>query len=90
MRDIPKLFWPFISTLINVFDYGNCGYRVVANFLYQDEKWFIAKQQLMAELELNKDHYIDVFGCVERYNELYYSLPCTESPAPLSYWINHA
>lgn len=34
MRDIPKFFWPFISCLTNIFDDGNCGYRVVANFLY--------------------------------------------------------
>lgn len=79
MKDVPRLFWSFISSVINVAGDGNCGYRVVANFLYKDEeKWLIVRQQSMAELELNKQHYISVFEYVDRYKEFYESLPCTE------------
>lgn len=83
MKDVPRVFSPFVSSVINVIGDGNCGYRVMTKFMYGDEeKWLIVRQQLISEQELNMELYISVFGSVDRYNELYETFPWTKSLHP--------
>ncbi|KAI5673020.1 hypothetical protein M9H77_13384 [Catharanthus roseus] len=75
----------FIQNWKNVVGVGNCGFRVVANFLFGDEShWPKVYRRTSYDLQHHMNMYVSLFGLVERVYELikktYWGRTC--------YWLN--
>ncbi|XP_045792850.1 PKS-NRPS hybrid synthetase cheA-like [Trifolium pratense] len=68
INHMPKFMHPFIEDIINVDGDGYCGYRAVALAQRGNEDDFeLIRCNMSRELRLNKDMYVAIFGCEERY-----------------------
>ncbi|KAI5649266.1 hypothetical protein M9H77_35271 [Catharanthus roseus] len=63
----PSFLYPFIENRKNLNGDGNCGYRVVADFLFGDEdQWHKVCRRMIFELEHMTNMYLSLFGSAER------------------------
>lgn len=80
---------PFFKGVTDVCGDGNCGYRVIALHIYQnDNLWTTVRQDLLRELRLHRAIYSDLFGA-NLLTELEKSLKwfALGAFAPKQYWM---
>ena len=69
-----------IENIIDVKADGNCGYRTIAALLGMgEESWSLVRNHLHKELTSWSEEYINLFGGMERFEELKRSLLVDES-----------
>ncbi|KAI5668156.1 hypothetical protein M9H77_18009 [Catharanthus roseus] len=85
----PGFAYEFIHNWKNVMGDSNCGFRVVANFLFRDKnQWPEICRQMTFELQLHTNMYASLFGSVERAYELIQRTQWFERHAPLEHWLD--
>ncbi|KAI5678224.1 hypothetical protein M9H77_09174 [Catharanthus roseus] len=81
--------YEFIQNWKNVVGDGNCGFRVVSNFLFGDENhWVEISRRMSYDLRHRMNVYEQLFGSVERVTELIKKTNWEESLAPPEYWMD--
>ncbi|KAI5681920.1 hypothetical protein M9H77_03148 [Catharanthus roseus] len=85
----PAFIYPFISNWMNVIGDGNCGYRVVAYFVFGDEhQWPEVRRRMLYELEHSTNSYVNLVGSEERVNVLIYRIHWPmDGPVPYGHWF---
>ncbi|KAI5667008.1 hypothetical protein M9H77_16861 [Catharanthus roseus] len=85
----PAFIYPFISNWKNVIGDGNCGYRVVADFVFGDEhQWPEVRRRMLYELEHSTNLYVNLVGSKECVNELIHMIHWpVDGPAPYAHWF---
>ncbi|XP_058180987.1 uncharacterized protein LOC131299447 [Rhododendron vialii] len=74
---------PYIESVKDVEDDGNCGFRAVSGFMKGDvHEWLMVRSDLLKELEKHLDLYEQVVGGSQRAMELLHILSWYESSAP--------
>ncbi|KAI5650031.1 hypothetical protein M9H77_36036 [Catharanthus roseus] len=88
-NSFPAFIYPFISNWKNVIGDGNCGYRVVADFVFSDEhQWPEVRREMLYELEHSTNLYVNLVGSEERVNELIHRINwLVDGPAPYAHWF---
>ncbi|KAI5683510.1 hypothetical protein M9H77_04738 [Catharanthus roseus] len=85
----PGFMYQFIQNWKNVVGDGNCGFRVVSNFLFEDENHLVEIRRRMSyDLRHRMNIYEQLFGSVERVTELIMKTNWEESSAPPEYWMD--
>ncbi|KAI5659446.1 hypothetical protein M9H77_28239 [Catharanthus roseus] len=80
-----------LSTVKNVVGDGNCGFRVVSNFLFGDENhWVEIRRRISYDLRHRMHVYEHFFGSVERVSEFIMKTNWEEGSALPEYWMNTA
>ncbi|XP_048495889.2 uncharacterized protein LOC125495270 [Beta vulgaris subsp. vulgaris] len=60
---LPSYIVPYISSIHNVGADGNCGYRAVSRWIYEDEeRWPTVREELAMEIETRLNIYSDILG----------------------------
>ncbi|KAH1193150.1 hypothetical protein GmHk_19G054255 [Glycine max] len=79
-----------IENIIDVKADGNCGYRTIAALLGMgEESWSLVRNHLHKELTSWSEEYINLFGGMERFEELKRSLLVDESSmVTIDKWMN--
>ncbi|KAI5676425.1 hypothetical protein M9H77_07375 [Catharanthus roseus] len=78
----PAFIYPFISNWKNVIGDRNCGYRVVADFVFSDEhQWPEVCRRMLYELEHSMNVYRNLVGSTERVNRLIHRIRWQDGPA---------
>ncbi|KAI5677474.1 hypothetical protein M9H77_08424 [Catharanthus roseus] len=84
----PKFVYEFIHSWKNVVGDGNCGFRVVANFMFGDENhWPEVRRRMTFDLQLHLNVYAQLFRtleCVYRYIQ---RTQWFDGPAPEEHWL---
>ncbi|KAI5648943.1 hypothetical protein M9H77_34948 [Catharanthus roseus] len=81
--------YQFIQNWKNVAGDGNCGFRVVSNFLFGDENhWVEIRRRMIFDLRHHMRVYEQLFRSVERVTELIMQTNWEDGSAPRGYWIN--
>ncbi|KAI5650614.1 hypothetical protein M9H77_36619 [Catharanthus roseus] len=81
--------YEFILNWNNVVGDGNCGFRVVSNFLFWDENhWVKIHKRMCFNLHYRINVYVQLFGSVERVTELIRRTNWEEGLVPADYWID--
>ncbi|KAG5544166.1 hypothetical protein RHGRI_016796 [Rhododendron griersonianum] len=84
----PEAIRPYIESVKDVEDDGNCGFRAVSGFMKSDvHEWLMVRSDLLKELETHLHLYEQVVGGTQRARELLHILSWYESPAPQEYWM---
>ncbi|KAI5648930.1 hypothetical protein M9H77_34935 [Catharanthus roseus] len=85
----PGFMYQFIQKWKNVVGDGNCGFRVVSNFLFGDENhWVEIRRRMSYDLRHRMHVYEQLFGSVERVTELIVQTNWEEGSAPRKYRMN--
>ncbi|KAI5671442.1 hypothetical protein M9H77_11806 [Catharanthus roseus] len=85
----PEFMYQFIQNWKNIVGDGNCGFRVVSNFLFGDENhWVEIHRRMSYDLRHRMHVYEQLFGSVERVTELIMKTKWEEGSAPPEYWID--
>ncbi|KAI5671718.1 hypothetical protein M9H77_12082 [Catharanthus roseus] len=85
----PGFMYQFIKNWKNVVGDGNCGFRVVSNFLFRDENhWVEIRRRMSYDLRHRMHVYEQLFGSVERVTELIMKTNWEEGSAPPKYWMD--
>ncbi|KAI5661824.1 hypothetical protein M9H77_21147 [Catharanthus roseus] len=80
--------YPFISNWQDVIDDENCGYRVVADFVFRDEhQWPEVCRRMLYELKHATNIYLSLLGSAECVYELVHRTQWQDGPAPLEHWF---
>ncbi|KAI5657910.1 hypothetical protein M9H77_26703 [Catharanthus roseus] len=67
----------------NVIGDGNCGYRVVADFMFGDEhQWPKVRRRMFYKLEHSANVYLNLVGSAERVSGLVHRIRWQDGPAP--------
>ncbi|KAI5658379.1 hypothetical protein M9H77_27172 [Catharanthus roseus] len=89
----PAFIYPFISNWKNVCGDGNCGYRVMADFVFGDEhQWLEVRRRILYKLEHSMNVYVNLVGSEVRVNELVHKIhwpmdePTRSSKRYTGYW----
>ncbi|KAI5649554.1 hypothetical protein M9H77_35559 [Catharanthus roseus] len=85
-------FLDFIYTFIfnwkNVISDGNCGFQVVANFMFGDKhQWPEVRRRMLFELEHMANIYVSLLGSAECVYELVRRTQWQNGTAPLDHWL---
>ncbi|KAI5673933.1 hypothetical protein M9H77_14297 [Catharanthus roseus] len=81
--------YQFIQNWKNVVGDGNCGFRVVSNFLFGEENhWVEIRRRMIYDLQHHMRVYEQLFGSVERVTELIMQINWEDGSAPREYWMN--
>ncbi|KAI5677484.1 hypothetical protein M9H77_08434 [Catharanthus roseus] len=84
----PTFVYPFIENWKNVIGDKNCGYWVVADFVFGDEhQWREVCRPMVFELEHTTNMYISLFELPERVYELIRRTQWHNRLAPLDHWL---
>lgn len=86
---VPDFMLQYIKSHGNVGGDGNCGFRVVASFVYGDEnRWNQVRMDLTTELVNHEELYRTRFalGCQEDFDKALDILNWRSSPAPDNKW----
>ncbi|KAI5668574.1 hypothetical protein M9H77_18427 [Catharanthus roseus] len=68
---------------------GNCGFKVVANFIFRDEnQWPKIRRRMSNDLHHHMNMYVSLFGSVECVDELIKKTCWEEDPAPYEHWLD--
>ena len=86
---VPKFVVPFINDYYNVKADGNCRYRLIAYFIYSDEKkWPTVRRDLLNEMNGRLRLYADIFGGEDRAQSSIVSLQHWEGDTNESKWMD--
>ncbi|KAI5659884.1 hypothetical protein M9H77_28677 [Catharanthus roseus] len=81
--------YEFILNWKNMVGDGNCGFRVVSNFLFRDENhWVEIRRKMCFDLHHRMNVYVQMFGSVERVTELIRRTNWEEGSASADYWMD--
>ncbi|KAI5681640.1 hypothetical protein M9H77_02868 [Catharanthus roseus] len=81
--------YQFIQNWKSVVGDGNCGFRVVSNFLFGDKNhWVEIRRKMSYDLLHHMHVYEQLFGSVERVTELIMQTNWEEGSVPREYWMN--
>ncbi|KAI5681573.1 hypothetical protein M9H77_02801 [Catharanthus roseus] len=85
----PAFIYPFISNWKNVIGDGNCGSRIVADFVFGDgHQWPEVRRGTLYELEHSTNLYVNLVGSEERVNELVHGINwLVDGPASYAHWF---
>ncbi|KAI5672729.1 hypothetical protein M9H77_13093 [Catharanthus roseus] len=84
----PTFMYPFIENRKNVIGDGNCGYRVVADFVFGDKhQWLEVRRRRIFELEHTTNMYLSLFESAERIYELVRRTQWQNGPALSDHWL---
>ncbi|XP_058181225.1 PKS-NRPS hybrid synthetase cheA-like [Rhododendron vialii] len=84
----PEAIRPYIESVKDVEDDGNCGFRAVSGFMKDDvHEWLMVRSDLLKELETHLHCYEQVVGGTQRAREFLHILSWYESPAPQEHWM---
>ncbi|KAL2901928.1 Dicer-like protein 2-1 [Bienertia sinuspersici] len=87
--DLPTHIVPYINNIYNVDGDGNCGYRVVARWIYGDEhRWPTVRKELAMEIKKRYELFSDALGSVANANNTLTSLSHFSGMAPRSKWMS--
>ena len=88
--DFPPYIIPFIDSVTNVIDDGNCGFRAVALAIYGDqEQWKNVRTDLITDLQRRTDLYNQIFHGNTTVDELIERIDYFDSdPAPRRKWMS--
>ncbi|KAI5661719.1 hypothetical protein M9H77_21042 [Catharanthus roseus] len=76
-------------TAKNVVGEGNCGFRIVSNFLFGDENhWVEIRRRMCFNLHHRMNVYVQLFGSVECVTELIRKMNWEEGSMPADYWMD--
>ncbi|KAI5647998.1 hypothetical protein M9H77_34003 [Catharanthus roseus] len=85
----PGFTYQFIQNWKNVAGDGNCGFRVVSNFLFGDENhWIEIRRRMIFDLRHYMRVYEQLFGSVERVTKLIMQTNWQDGSAPRDHWMN--
>ncbi|KAI5676604.1 hypothetical protein M9H77_07554 [Catharanthus roseus] len=85
----PGFMYDFIQNWKNVVGDGNCGFRVVSNFLFGDENhWAEIRRRMSYDLHHHMNMYVQLFGLLEYVTELIRKMNWIEGLAPVDYWMD--
>ncbi|KAI5676693.1 hypothetical protein M9H77_07643 [Catharanthus roseus] len=85
----PDFMYVFIQNWKNMEGGGNCGFRVVAKFLFGDEnQWLEIRRRMSYDLHHHMNMYVQLFGSLERVYELIKKTNWEEGSAPYEHWID--
>ncbi|KAI5677080.1 hypothetical protein M9H77_08030 [Catharanthus roseus] len=85
----PWFMYEFIQNWKNVVGDGNCGFKVVSNFLFGDENhWVEIRRKMSYDLRHCMNVYEQLFSSVERVTELIMKTNWEEGSAPPEYWMD--
>ncbi|KAI5656628.1 hypothetical protein M9H77_25421 [Catharanthus roseus] len=88
-NSFPGFMYQFIQNWKNVAGDGNCGFRVVSNFLFGDENhWVKIRKRMIFDLRHHMWVYEQLFGSVERVAKLIMQTNWEDGSAPREYWMN--
>ncbi|KAG5553746.1 hypothetical protein RHGRI_011583 [Rhododendron griersonianum] len=88
INQFPEAIRPYIESVKDVDDDGNCGFRAVSGFMKGDvHDWLMVRSDLLKELETHLHLYEQVVGGTQRAMELLHILSWYESPAPQEQWM---
>ncbi|KAI5681423.1 hypothetical protein M9H77_02651 [Catharanthus roseus] len=74
---------------VNAAGDGNCGFRVVSNFLFGDENhWIEIRRRIIFDIRHHMRVYEQLFRSVERVTELIMQTNWEDGSAPRDYWMN--
>ncbi|XP_057250004.1 uncharacterized protein LOC104907220 [Beta vulgaris subsp. vulgaris] len=86
---LPSYIVPYISSIHNVGADGNCGYRAVSRWIYEDEeRWPTVRQELAVEIETRLDIYSDILGGHDKVRSTLISLQHYVGSATKDYWMS--
>ncbi|KAI5666548.1 hypothetical protein M9H77_16401 [Catharanthus roseus] len=72
----------------NVVGDGNCGYRVVEDFVFGDEhQWPEVRRRMLYELEHATNMYLSLLGSAEHVHEFVHRTQWQDGPAPLEHGL---
>ncbi|KAI5652747.1 hypothetical protein M9H77_29934 [Catharanthus roseus] len=85
----PAFIYPFISNWKNVSGDRNCGYRVVAEFMFGDKhQWPKVRKRMLYELEHSTNMYVNLVGPEVCVNELVHRIHWpVDKPASYQHWF---
>ncbi|KAG5562042.1 hypothetical protein RHGRI_004924 [Rhododendron griersonianum] len=88
INQFPEAIRPYIESVKDVDDDGNCGFRAMSGFMKGDvHDWLMVRSDLLKELETHLHLYEQVVGGTQRAMELLHILSWYESPAPQEQWM---
>ncbi|KAI5647860.1 hypothetical protein M9H77_33865 [Catharanthus roseus] len=81
--------YQFIQNWKNVVGDGNCGFRIVSNFLFGDKNhWIEIRRRMSYDLWHRMNVFEQLFGSVKRVTELIMKTNWEEGSAPPEYWMD--
>ncbi|KAI5650135.1 hypothetical protein M9H77_36140 [Catharanthus roseus] len=85
----PGFIYEFILNWKNVSGDGNCGFRIVSNFLFRDENhWVEIRRRMCFDLHHRMNVYVQLFGSIERVTELKRRTNWEEGSASANCWMD--
>ncbi|KAI5682029.1 hypothetical protein M9H77_03257 [Catharanthus roseus] len=85
----PRFMYQFIQNWKNVVGDGNCGFRVVSNFLFGNKNhWVEIHRRMSYDLWYRMNIYEQLFSSVETVTELIMKTNWKEGSAPPEYWMD--
>ncbi|XP_057248237.1 uncharacterized protein LOC104894833 [Beta vulgaris subsp. vulgaris] len=86
---LPSYIVPYISSIHNVGADGNCGYRAVSRWIYEDEeRWPTVREELAMEIETRLNIYSDILGGHDNVRSTLISLQHYVGSATKDYWMS--
>ncbi|KAK9927755.1 hypothetical protein M0R45_024922 [Rubus argutus] len=84
----PLVLRPYILDVKDVARDGHCGFRAIASLCNNDEDgWVKVRKNLINELKSNEAHYVQLFGSVQRVNQLHHALNYFGSSCLREHWM---
>ncbi|KAI5657451.1 hypothetical protein M9H77_26244 [Catharanthus roseus] len=85
---LPVFVYESIHSWKNVIGDGNCGFRVVVNFLFGDENhWPEVRRRMTFDLQLHLNMYAQLFGSLERVYRCIQRTQWFDGLAPEEHWL---
>ena len=89
LEEFPDTMQSYITSIVDVADDGNCGYRAIAALMGMGENNFmVIRRDVLDELALNRQLYTRLHGGVDEYEKIYHAIDYFSSNAPFENWMS--